>query len=157
MSLAHIVWVNTKHKTSSDTGPPPQKPKCNTDPLKKSELSPADQTAQALKVKELWWAGCTALFSRSVTYWWSALLAPLWSPLHPLPLAVSRVSGRPASGGRLPSGIADQEDLEQEAFLSMRCDPPPADSCRNSSGSISASPPLPLWSSQVFTSRWPKL
>lgn len=91
--------------------------------IKERELPPADKTVQALfksfvpsQGKALWWAGGTAVFSRSVTYWWKAFLAPL----HSSPLAASRESRRPASteqkwgpGGR-----------EQEAFLSLRCDPP---------------------------------
>lgn len=70
----------------------PTKTKCNGK-IKNRELPPADNTVQALfepflltRDKEswdAWWAGCTAIFRRSVTYWWKVSLAPLLHPLAP--------------------------------------------------------------------------
>ena len=83
------------------------------------------------------------------------VLSPSPKPLAPLaPGCGPSEWGCPASGGQLQSRATNRGGggLEQEAFLSQQCDSPPPNSCRNSSGCISAcSSPF----GQVgFFSRW---
>lgn len=71
------------------------------------------------------------------------LLAPFAPGCEPSERA-SCLRGPATQQNRRPGGV------EQEAFLSLRCDPPPSHSCRNDSGSISAcSPPLVKLDSQI--------
>ena len=105
--------------------------------------------------EELWWAGCTAVFSRSVIRWWKAsILKPLCT-----------LSCWPAAewAGVLPLEAGYRAEPPTRRTSNKRpfspCDmiaPPPSHSSSNSSGSISACVPPRLVKSGFFTSRWPK-
>lgn len=149
------VPVLTQTKTEDLYNTKPQKPKAKL--IKNRGLPPADKTVQTTLSSHFFGysEGCmmgrvqfsfqqtTDILMKGVLSPTLRLLAPFAPGCEPSERA-SCLRGPATQQNRRPGGV------EQEAFLSLRCDPPPSHSCRNDSGSISAcSPPLVKLDSQI--------